>query len=240
MAKRFAGFPEAMPGFLHELKANNERAWFESHRDEFDRLCLQPCLSFIESVADATAAFDPPHKAQAKTNGSLRRIHRDTRFSRDKTPYHPYLHLIFWCGDHPNRSPGLHLVFSPGGFGMGAGQWALSPEELDRYRQAVCDNDIAGELRRALEVAAAAGCHLEKPALKRVPRGFEADPENEMLIRQKGIVVRNRNEDYPDGFFDERCSDVVLARLRQLLPVQKWLMEHVLSPQNRDKPGSGP
>ncbi len=227
MGAVFDGFPKEMPQFLHELKANNEKAWFDENRADFVRLCVDPCFSFIRSVGEEMGSFDPPHKADARTNGSLRRIFRDTRFSADKTPYHAYLHLIFWCGEHANRSPGLHLVFSAGGLGIGAGQWAFATDELSRYRMAVCDEARLASLKAALIAAKTANCHLESPSLKKPPKGFTASEDNQMFLRQNGIVVRNRNEDYPDGFFDDRGRTMLLERLAKLLPLQKWLMENV-------------
>lgn len=223
----FKGFPEKLPEFLEQLRSNNKRDWFEANRKRFEALCVDPCLSFIETVSGRMSEFDPPHKSVARTNGSLRRIHRDTRFSKDKTPYHAFLHLIFWTGSHPNRSPGLHLVFSPGGFGIGAGYWQFDAEELTRYRAAVQDEKKLDHLLDAIALAKKAGCHLEAPALKRIPKDVSANERNGKLLRQKGIVVRNRNEAYPDGFFDERCEAVLLTRLSNLLSMQKWLVDNV-------------
>ncbi len=231
----FKGFPEELPKFLEELRNNNRRDWFEANRERFEALCVDPCLSFIDAVSGSISAFDPPHICIARSNGSLRRIHRDTRFSKDKTPFHAFLHLIFWTGSHANRSPGLHLVFSSGGFGIGAGYWQFGAEELSRYRAAVQNEKCLDELRDAIALAKGAGCHLEAPVLKRVPKGLNANERNGYLLRQKGIVVRSRNEDYPGGFFDERCTDTVLERLGKLLALEKWLVEKVC-PGNKAKP----
>lgn len=228
MAEDFPGFPHELPGFLHELKLNNEKAWFEANRERFEALAVRPALNFIEAVAGTVGGFDPPHHAVAKMNGSLRRIHRDVRFSKDKSPYNSWLHLVFWAGDHPNRSPSIHVVVSPGGFGIGCGQWALEPAQLKRYREAVMDPKRCASLEKALDAARECGCHLEAPALKRPPKGFEnAQGSAAQYILQKGIVARNRNEDFPDGFFDRRCVDTVLARMKMLVPLEKWLMDNL-------------
>jgi uncharacterized protein (TIGR02453 family) len=226
----FSGFPKQLPEFLSELKLNNEKPWFEANRERFDRLCVEPALAFIRAMAEQVEKFDPPHRAEAKVNGSLRRIYRDTRFSKDKTPYHTYLHLIFWAGSHPMKSPGLHVVLSPGGFGIGAGHWGFDAGQLARYREAIGKPEKAAALDKAIAAAKKTGCHLEQPALKRIPKEF--DPAKytgsaESHIRQKGLVVRNRNEDYDEAMFDGRCADYVAKRMGQLLALQKWLMEHV-------------
>ncbi|MCP4184933.1 MAG: DUF2461 domain-containing protein, partial [Hyphomicrobiales bacterium] len=78
----------------------------------FQNIVVEPALQFIAAMQPIVSEFDPPLKAEARLNGSLRRIHRDVRFSKDKTPYNPRLHIIFWAGCHPNRSPACHIVLS--------------------------------------------------------------------------------------------------------------------------------
>lgn len=225
----FEGIPKSLPGFLAELAGNNNRDWFEENRDRYDTLAAEPCLALIDVLAPRFAAMDPPHKAVAKVNQSLRRIHRDTRFSKDKTPYYTYLHLIFWAGDHPMRSPGLHVIFSPGGLGLGAGFWSFDKAQLERYRAAIGDDGKRKGLEDALEAAKATGCHLEAPALKRVPAGLEMPEGAEKLARQKGIVVRNRNEAYDDAIFTLDCTSYLTGRLENLLGIDRWLMRHVFT-----------
>jgi uncharacterized protein (TIGR02453 family) len=227
---KFDGFSRQMPGFLSDLKLNNEKPWFEANKARFEALCVEPCLGFIDAMAERVAQFDPPHHAEAKTNGSLRRIYRDTRFSKDKTPYHTFLHMIFWTGSHPMRSPGLHVVLSPGGFGIGAGHWGFDAKQLARYRKAIGNVSGVAALDAAIDKAKKTGCHLEQPALKRIPK--DLDPEKftgsaESHIRQKGLVVRNRNEDYDEAMFDGRCVEHVVKRIGHLLPLQKWLVQNV-------------
>ena len=145
---RFDGFPEQTLRFLQALHDNNDKGWFEAHRADYEQYYLQPALALIEALAPVAGALDPPHKAEAKQNGSLRRIHRDTRFSKDKTPYQPRIHLVFWTGDHPNRSAGIHLVFAHDHFGYGGGHWAFEKGALERYRDAVADKTQEPAWRR--------------------------------------------------------------------------------------------
>ena len=156
----FDGFPRETIAFLTDLGANNEKAWFEAHRAGYERCFVDPALALVEALAPVAATLTPPHKAEARLNGSLRRIHRDVRFSKDKTPYNPQIHLIFWTGSHPNRSAGIHLVLGPQGLGYGAGHWAFEPDALARYRAALGDPEKRHALEDALRKAAAVGCTL--------------------------------------------------------------------------------
>ena len=225
----FNGIAKSLPEFLGELADNNNREWFEENRTRYETLAAEPCLALIAALEPVLAAMNPPHSSVAKVNKSLRRIYRDTRFSKDKTPYYTYLHLIFWAGDHPMRSPGLHVIFSPGGLGLGAGFWSFDKAQLARYRAAICDDGKRAGLEDALQSAKETGCHLEAPALKRVPAGLDVPEAEEKLARQKGIVVRNRNEAYDDAVFTPDCADYLIGRLEKLAGINRWLMQHVFT-----------
>ena len=131
--------------YLKDLEANNEKDWFEANRDRYEGDWKDAALDFIADISGRMAALDPPLQAAPKLNGSLRRINRDVRFSKDKSPYAPRLHIVFWTGGHPNRSPGMHFVLSPDGVGYGAGQWGIEPAALSVFRKRIVDKaDGAG------------------------------------------------------------------------------------------------
>ena len=123
--------------FLAELAANNNKPWFDANRDRYEELYLRPAQAFVQSWEARLRHLTPTLKAEPRINGSIRRIHRDTRFSTTNQPYHPRIHLVFWAGDHPQRSPAIHLVVYPDKLAMGAGQWSLTKAELSQYYDAV-------------------------------------------------------------------------------------------------------
>lgn len=108
----FHGYSRDAVTLLRDLKANNTKAWFEANRPRFDELVMAPSVDLVGALAEPLSRLSPPLKAAPKNDGSIRRIFRDTRFSKDKTPYHRHLHLVFWTGDHPNRSPGVNIVLA--------------------------------------------------------------------------------------------------------------------------------
>lgn len=224
----FEGFPRQSVEYLKELKANNNRDWFEEHREEYNSLFVEPALQLIEALSPVAASLDPPHRAEPKINGSLRRIHRDTRFSKDKTPYHTRIHIVLWTGDHPNRSAGTHLVLSDSNFGFGAGHWAFSGARLDRYRAAVQKGATRRELDAALAAASEVGCVPGEPELKRVPRGFDASGPAADYLRRKGIVART---DETSGFDERLFARGAVAYLTEILEalcsLNRWINAHV-------------
>lgn len=183
--------------FLHDLEKNNNKAWFDGERARYETYWKAAALDTVAELSTAMAALDPPLKAVPKLNGSLRRINRDVRFSKDKSPYNAHLHLVFWIGDHPNRSPGVHFVLSGAGVGYGAGQWGIEPARLKELRHRILDGADGAALMSALDRAAEIGCRMGSPDLARLPKGFEAEGRAAELLRYKGFVARTRDNIAP-------------------------------------------
>ena len=224
MTNSFDGFSQDTFDFLNDLAANNTKDWFNASRARYEACWLAPAQGFITALEPLVSAFAPPHTARPKINGSIRRIFRDVRFSADKTPYDPRLHMVFWCGGHPNRSPALHLVLHRDGFGCGAGQWALTPAQLAGYRAAVCDGKSRAGLLAALDKAQARGCTLTPESLKRLPAGFDIVAGHETLLRRKSLVVRTlAPRPVPAQLMTGKCVAYTASLLSDLLPVSAWL-----------------
>ena len=217
-------FSEETFHFLRDLDANNSKEWFEANRDRYEAHWKAPALAFIEALAEPMAALDPALKADARINGSLRRINRDVRFSKDKSPYNARLHMVFWSGDHPNRSVGMHIVLDPVGVGYGTGLFGLSPGQLGRYRDMVMDKVERKALLTALDAAEAAGCTLGEPELQRLPKGVEAEGRAAELLRYKSVIARTRGtEARPEVVMGEGATDWAMAQTRALLPLMRWM-----------------
>jgi len=104
-AKPFEAFPGDALTFLQDLRANNERAWFNEHKKTYETAIKQPAEAFCRAMATALETLtDQPH------GHKIFRIHRDVRFSKDKTPYNTHLHIAFTpsCrhAGHPRHHPG--------------------------------------------------------------------------------------------------------------------------------------
>lgn len=219
-------FPQITSDFLKDLEANNNREWFVDNRGRYEKSWLQPATQFVSALSEAMSKLDPPHIAEPKINGSIRRLHRDTRFSKDKTPFDPKLHLVFWTGDHPNRSPAIHLVLHPDRCGLGAGQFALTKDELERYRFVVSQNSEAVvELFSILKDLNKSGCVLAEESLKSVPRGFDVSEPHETLLKRKGLVAKTTDAGLPP---ETLCNTARMgAFLQAAARLNSWLVSHV-------------
>ena len=224
MQTSFSGFPAATFDFLSELAAHNSKDWFDANRDRYEAHWKGVGLDFIEAMAVALADIKPKLKAEARLNGSLRRINRDVRFSKDKSPYNARLHFIFWTGSHPNRSPGLHIVLHGDGIGYGAGVYGLEPAALKALRDRIVDPQDRAGLLQAIECAKSVQCDFDQPDLVNLPKGYNADGDWEHLLRRKALVLRTM-QDLPrsDWISTSRAVDEFRDIARALTPLLAWL-----------------
>src|SRR5207247_970374 len=118
--------------FLEELRKHNERDWFHRNKDRYLGQVRDPLLAFITAIGPKLRAIGPHIVADARpSGGSLLRIYRDTRFSRDKTPYQTHAALWFrLAADKEVEGPGYYLHLERGRSFMGAGMWRPSPDAL--------------------------------------------------------------------------------------------------------------
>jgi len=157
--------------FLAELARHNQREWFNENKDRYIAEVRDPLLGFVSAVAPKLAAISPHIVADPRpSGGSLLRVYRDTRFSRDKTPYKTNAAVWFRVGaDKDTEGPGYYLHLEPGRVFMAAGMWHPSSEPLRLVREAIV-KDAPG-WKRATRV----GLSQDESTLKRPPRGFPAD-----------------------------------------------------------------
>ena len=196
----FTGFTPAAIQFLVELAANNDRAWFQPRKAEYERLLKEPLEAMIEALADRLAARGVPMLADPKR--SPFRIYRDTRFSKDKSPYKAHLGATFpWIeeaagaaagGDHDERAHGNggYFHFQPGEMYVGGGMWQMEKPRLEAFRAAVlADPD---RVRAALDapefVAWFGGGARPHDELKRFPPGYPQDHPLAHMFRWKDVV----------------------------------------------------
>ena len=219
----FDGFSASTIEFLADLAANNSRAWFEANRSRYEAHWKTPSLDLIAALAPGLVAAKPALEAVPKIGGSLRRIHRDTRFSKDKTPYAPQIHLAFEVAGAAGLYRGMHLVLHADHLGFGAGQYGLSADNLTRYRDRIADPEQRRALLAAASTAEAVGSVWDTPELKRLPKGYESEPDWQHLLRRKSVILRGSSADLPDWLFTPDCVPKLQEVIGAHLPLLGWL-----------------
>ena len=168
-------FKPAFFDFLRELKANNERSWFEANKARYVAEVREPMLDFIAAFAGPLAEISPHFVADPRANGgSLFRIYRDTRFSPDKRPYktNAGAHFRHVAGKDAH-CPGFYLHLEPDSCFAGCGIWHPDSDTLNKIRAAIVD-DPAGWTRITQAQAFRDTFTLMGQSLKRPPRGYDA------------------------------------------------------------------
>jgi uncharacterized protein (TIGR02453 family) len=167
--------------FLRELAENNNREWFQRNKPRYEADVLGACLAFLETMAPEVSKINPNLVADPKpVGGSLMRIYRDVRFSRDKSPYRTSMGLHFFHRDsrgHEGGLPGFFLLLAPGQSFVAGGMWMPPAPDLARIRTAI----VRGPAR--WKTATRLGLDDDENALKRVPPGF--DPESPLAADLK-------------------------------------------------------
>jgi uncharacterized protein (TIGR02453 family) len=190
--KTKAAFDAKLFHFLRELAVDNDRNWFNANKERYERDVRDPCLRFIADFAPRLAKVTKHAVADPRpVGGSFFRIYRDTRFSKNKTPYKTHAGIQFrHAAGKDVHAPGYYLHLEPGGCFVGAGIWHPEPVALHAIRTA-----IAADPKRWRSVMTqrklTKDFTLEGESLARAPKGF--DPEHpliEDLKRKDFIAVR--------------------------------------------------
>jgi uncharacterized protein (TIGR02453 family) len=176
---------KALFEFLRELADNNERPWFQANKARYERDVRDAMVDFMEDLE--------PHLHKISKNlvvdprpqgGSMMRIFRDTRFSRDKSPYKTNVGVHFSLAAAKDiHAPGFYLNIQPDQSYAAAGCWHPDPTTLGKIRQGIVEQP------KAWKKVHEAGIKLEGDALKRVPSGFAADHPYAEDLKRKDFVT---------------------------------------------------
>ena len=184
-------FDDNLPKFLLDLSRHNDRDWFTANRKRFESAVQTPLLGFVTAMEPRLAKISRHMVAEArKSGGSLTRIYRDTRFSKDKKPYNTYMAVRFFHEVGPKVSaPRFYIHVDGRGAGIAAGCWHPDSPALSRIRAAIVANPRAWKRARDHEKQAAAWKGMSGASLKRPPRGFDADHPLIEDIKRKDFIL---------------------------------------------------
>lgn len=196
--------------FLEDLKRNNRRDWFEENRERYEKDVREPLLAFVRAFEEPLARISPSMTAVAKkSGGSLFRIHRDVRFSKDKSPYKTWAALQFRHERGKDvHAPGYYLHLEPDEVFVGAGMWRPASAPLAAVRERI--DERPDEWTAARDEVVAAGWELGGDSLKTAPRGYSVDHPMIEDIRRKDFIVSRplRQADVTRADFVKRYAEL--------------------------------
>ena len=183
-------FTQATFDFLDELAAHNHRAWFEANKPRYEALVREPALDFIEAMEPVLKTITPHFVAQPrKVGGSLMRVYRDTRFSRDKTPYKTNVGIQFRHSLGKDiHAPGLYVHIATDECFYAAGCWHPEADVLGKLRDFIAQHPEKWFAARD-DKKFVSQWELWGDSLTRPPRGYAADHPAIADIKRKDFVA---------------------------------------------------
>jgi uncharacterized protein (TIGR02453 family) len=220
----FSHFDPSLMHFLNKLEANNDRQWFNDHKQEYEDCVRTPALAFIEQMEHWIRLVSPHYEATAKkVGGSLMRVYRDVRFSKDKSPYKTNVGIQFRHEVGKDvHAPGFYLHISPKEIFLGVGTWHPHPDALRKIREHIVAKP--GPYQDAVEHKPFTDYYeLAGDKLTRPPRGYDSDHPLIEEIKRKDFIALCRLEE--KELYTEDLCERVASRFGRAQPLQKFLCE---------------
>jgi uncharacterized protein (TIGR02453 family) len=185
----FDGFPAEGIRFLRQLKRNNNRPWFEKHKDDYNATVKLPMQSLLAALQPHFERFAPEFDIHPKR--SLFRIYRDVRFSSDKTPYktHVAAHIVLRGKPKGVEGSGYYLHIEPGEVFLGGGIYMPDSDQLKKIRKAISEHSEEFlSIVKSNSFKKTFG-KLQGEMLQRVPKGYAPDHPMAEWLKHKQFFV---------------------------------------------------
>ncbi|MFV1992914.1 MAG: DUF2461 domain-containing protein [Acidiferrobacterales bacterium] len=215
-------FSQAGFGFLKKLENNNNRDWFNEHKQDYEDLIRSPALDFITDMIDGLASISPHFVAiPKKMGGSLMRVHRDVRFGKDKRPYKTNIGIQFRHELGKDvHAPGFYLHIEPGNNFVGAGIWRPDSQTLATIRTAIVDKSNAW-IKASQDKKFTRKFELAGDSLSTYPRGYDKQhPLIKDLKRKDFIAITSLDN---KQVISNRLLSNVTRSFEAAIPLMKFL-----------------
>src|SRR6266436_3376117 len=217
-----AHLPPELLEFLERLSKHNNRDWFEANKSAYESAVRDPLVSFVEAFGTQLRRISRQLVADASSSGgSISRIYRDLRFSKDRGPYKTEMALHFWHrGSKAGcQAPSYYLRIAPGECLGGGGVWQPDSATLKKVRDAIVRQPQSWQ--SVLDV----GLPIEGKKLQRPPAGYPKDHRFAADLLRKSFLISQE-------FTDERvCSRTFLkdytALCERMMPFMRFLTNAV-------------
>ncbi len=226
--------------FLKALRRNNRRPWFESHRDTYEQHVLLPMRELVLALDARLERIAPELTGDPRR--SVFRIHRDIRFSSDKSPYKTNAACWFFHSGGSSKvgreahggGAGLYFQIEPGGSMVGGGLWMPPRAALKRIRARLLDDAAPFErIVLAPGIARRFGALDTESALKRAPRGVPEDHEAVHWLRLQSYTLGRRLTDAQ--VTSPRLLATLVDDFEALRPLVRWINEALGLPARRSR-----
>ena len=226
---QFNGFRKEGIAFLKDLEKNNSKVWFENHRHIWEKNILTPNKAFIEDMGDTLQILVPTIKALPKVSGSLFKIYRDVRFSKDKTAMKNKIGLLFWQGlGHRMQSSSFYMHYTKDTYFIAAGIRSFKAPLLKTYRNYIKHEKHRASLHLILEKLKTKGYKHTQEKYKRVPKDFSGD-EIHLYLTKFDSLFSYIEYEIDEIFYSVELLDKLFKIYDDMKELQSWVYEMTLT-----------
>jgi uncharacterized protein (TIGR02453 family) len=216
----FTGFTQAGLNFLQDAWINNSKVWFDEHRAIYDNELIKPFRLLVEQLTPTMLKIDEWLETRPAIGKTISRIHRDTRFSKDKSLYRSRLWLTF---KRPNRdwkeAPAYFFEISPDSYRYGLGYYCASKQTMDIFREEILNdtNKFLDAIRCVKKPFELVGETYKRSLIK------EQDEKIAAWYNRKNLAVMVTNNHIED-VLNSDLPNKLAKGFKQLVPLYDYLM----------------
>jgi uncharacterized protein (TIGR02453 family) len=216
----FTGFTQAGLNFLQDAWINNSKVWFDEHRAIYDNELIKPFRLLVEQLTPTMLKIDEWLETRPAIGKTISRIHRDTRFSKDKSLYRSRLWLTF---KRPNRdwkeAPAYFFEISPDSYRYGLGYYCASKQTMDIFREEILNdtNKFLDAIRCVKKPFELVGETYKRALIK------EQDEKIAAWYNRKNLAVMVTNNHIED-ILNSDLPNKLAKGFKQLVPLYDYLM----------------
>ena len=209
------GFSKESYEFLFLLSANNEKSYFEERRKEYEEVILKPLKALAQELAPFMLSVDPAFDVRPVMGATISRIYRDTRFSKDKSPFRDHMWISYkYYRQRVSESFGFFFEISPRGCRLGMGMYCPDKQRMDFIRAKIQSNPAAFE--KLVNDPKLRSFALEGESYKR--KAFQG-PMEEYLNRKSLCYLK---ELPVEAAYDPKFAKVLEKEFDQLVPLYQF------------------
>jgi uncharacterized protein (TIGR02453 family) len=222
--RKFKGFSPKTLKFLRGLKANNNKAWFQAHKVDYEEYVLQPLRDLVTDLGDFMLDIDPYFEITPAVNKTISRIYRDTRFSKDKSPFRSTVWFTFknQKKDWTTHVCGYFFELSVDSYRYGMGFYNAAPSITSKFREMIDENPK--EFLKAISFFAKQKTFvLEGEKYKRIIDKTKPEKIQNWYQRKNMYLVCNRKID--DTLFSSKLLDDLIYGFDLIAPLYHYLQK---------------
>lgn len=219
-------FSKESADFLKGLEQNNDKEWFDVHRDTYQKYVKKEAEEFAATVGEELKKISSKINVEPRVNRSIFRLNRDVRFSKDKTPYKTHLGFFFWEGPAGRKEdPGFYLMIKPDEVLVGVGLYKFSKHMLDQYREAITEDMSGQQFTQIIHELQKNGYEIGNKHYKRVPRGYDEDDLNSEFLKYNAL---HAGKTLPGiKMTSKDLLKHISSEAQELKKLHRWLVDEV-------------